>query len=354
MSMQMRGVVESKEQEYIVLTPKEENPVQEKDPVQEEEVVVYDQHVVGPSLFDVLWRGVQALIGKERLLEDEKKNFAPKWEAADFVGKLEMVLHLRDEITLTNCQNAEAIEILSPFLEAPEFEPLFKELEFDYVTLIGAVHDSTGSAAKAVVGRFRDHLDTYLTHVMRETMKMMGRSDISSHRKVVELFRIMLFNPKPEDGDLTVYQAFWECYQHLPEKDRVIWREAYRAKGASGSDQMLDFGMQKASFVQIIGCGLVLIKNQGIDDPYGKEKDLALLGALSDAQAFHQPQRARKILGDIEQFSPALVQEIIKREQDHLAEQDIRAPLPKGGYIRQDPLSEIARYGVAETIKALS
>lgn len=323
-------------------------------PVHEDEEVVYDRPVSsGPNLFEALWSGFQGLIGKERLLEDEKKSFAPKWEAADFVGKLEMVLNLRDEITLSDCQNVEAIEILSPFLDAAEFEPVFEALYLTKEEVIAAVHDSSGSAAKVDVGRFRDHLDTYLIHVMREAKKMMGQGDVSSHRKVVELFKVVMTDPKPEDQGLRQLAAFRECYQCLPNADRIIWREVYCVKGAKGSDQMLDYGIQNANFVTILGLILPLMKNQGAEDPHGREKDLALMDALRSAQAFHQRIDAKRVLRNIQQWRPELLNQMIRHEQDYHDEQGMKTPMPREGYIGQNPLSEIALHGVAETIKAL-
>ena len=342
--MSMR--VEERKEPYI---PPKDVPVH-----QEDEEGVYDQPVSsGPNLFEALWSGFQGLIGKERLLEDEKKSFAPKWEDADFVGKLEMVLHLREEITLSNCQNAEAIGILSPFLEAVEFEPVFADLYLDRETVIGAVHDSRESGAKDVVGRFRDHLDTYLTHVMREAKKMMAQGDVSSRRKVLELFKMLMTEPKPEDQGLMQLAAFRECYQCLPDADRVIWREAYCVKGARGSDQMLDYGIQHADFLTILGLILSLMKNQGAEDPHGKEKDLALMDALSGAQVFHQRIDALRVLGLIKQYNRKLLVQMIQHEQTYHVAQGIKLAMPREGYIGQNPLSEIARHGVAETIKAL-
>ncbi|MGE0197581.1 MAG: hypothetical protein AB7N99_00875 [Simkaniaceae bacterium] len=293
----------------------------------------------GPDLLTFLWQGLQALIGKEPSLEKERERFAEKWGSLGFMEKLEEILRFK-EVNLLDCQTATAVEFFTPFLDSPEIEVVLARVGIDSTTLLGAIHQPDEFQSKVILGKYRDHLDTYLIHVTNGALKIVARSDVSPYRKVVEFLRIAQTVPQAEDGSFTVMEGVRRCYAALPEGDRKIWREVYRAQGTVGDDAMVDYAithsMEHYFYMHILR---PLLESQG-EDPQAPEKDLAFLQALQEAQARSQGRVAESIMGSMRQLRGGLLESIAQTEKELYPSLAVPS---KGSFILDNPLSEVAK-----------
>lgn len=311
----------------------------------------------GPDALGALWGmffGDQADDGGKDKQGMEK--FKSDWETRGFIERLEMILHLRDYFEPSECAPDKAMTLLHPYYGEAEFKPIFGEdgvggeLDVDYSAVIGAVHNGTDAGMKRVGGDYRDYLNTFLTHVRNDTLALMKKHDVDPMRKAVALHFLLSTDPREEDGKLTTHAAFVECYNAMSNAHQEVFRNKYRERTAMTSPQAIDSAIKGAD-VDFLGEWLIV----SILDQDSKERDLALLIALQEAQGFYQPRRANGVMDLIGGQNRALIDRIKEAEDAYIdsPQVPIKPPKREFGYISGDPLNEIAQRGVEGAILAL-
>lgn len=311
----------------------------------------------GPDALSALWG---TLFGDKADDGDKDKQgmdkFKSDWEAGSFIERLEMILHLRDYFQPSECQPDKAMTLLHPFYGEAEFDPYFSrdetegEFQIDYAVLVGAVHNGTGAGMKRVGGEYRDCLDTFLTHVRNDTLALMKKHDVDPMQKAVALHFLLSTDPRDEDGELTTHAAFVECYNAMSNAHQEMFRNKYRERTAMTSPQAIDKAIKGADVDFLRDWLIGSILDQGT-----RERDLALLMALQEAQGFYQPHRADGVMGLINEHHEALINTIKRAEDAYIdsPQVPIKPPKREYGYISGNPLNEIAQRGVEGAILAL-